>query len=160
MLGNFYGDTMFRFKEQQHRCLMGLSRYSWSRTVRRRQGREPGSTSVLMKDKNRPTVGQRAINSLIHSSIIFVGIFPGPKEERSYGQPTVTMAMSKQFTQVVGSLVSTGPMEDNRHRVRDSRSMGRKLAFTRGLSCGLLCWNRGILFSLVYLWRGKVSLCL
>lgn len=62
--------------------------------LRKRQEREPGSTSVLMKDKTRPAVGQRAINSLVHSSTIFVAIFPGPKEERSYGQSTVTMAMS------------------------------------------------------------------
>lgn len=48
------------------------------------QGREPGSMSVLRKDKSRQTVGLRHINSLGHPSTIFAAIFPGPKEERNY----------------------------------------------------------------------------
>lgn len=60
-----------------------------------------------------------------------------------YGQSIHSDHGHEKFTQVVGSLVPTGLMEDNRHRVEDSRSMGQKLAFTRGLSRSLLCWNRG-----------------
>lgn len=103
MLGNFCDDTTFRLKEQ-HRCLVGLSRYSWSRTLRKRQGREPGSTSVLMKDKTRPTVWTESHYHLC-------GHFPRTKG----GKKLWTVHSDhghEQFTQVVGSLVSTGLMED------------------------------------------------
>lgn len=45
--------------------------------------------------------------------------------------------------QVVGSLMFTGPIGDDRCHVEDPRSMGGKVSFSRGLSYGLLCWNPG-----------------